>query len=95
MANVQVTDIPERAIDYAEKYLFPLCDEPEHEHIRKALILAKEEGKLIMWKMLQKNYSKTSKKSFEQFVNHNIEKSKNYIRALCFKYKIFYDCIKS
>jgi hypothetical protein len=90
MANTSLNENPERAIDYCEKYLYPLCERPEQEMIMKALNLAKEEGKLISYKLLLKNGRVTDEETIA-FTSKHIEKTKNYIKSICIKYKLFYE----
>ena len=93
MGNISLNEIPERSIDFAEKYLFPLCEEIDQENIKKALFIAKEEGKLISFKLLLKN-GRIKQLHDINYIKHQIEKTSNYIKAICYKYKIFYEQFK-
>ena len=90
MVNLSLNEMPERSIDFCEKYVFPLCDEKDRVNINIALQLAKEEGKWIAWRLVEKNLCHIKKGSENKYIQRNIEKTGNYLKAMCFKYKIFY-----
>ena len=89
MAQTTINQAPERAIDFANKYLFDNCSNEDRDKIMKLITIATAEGRMNGFKHLVKFSKKSGDGVKKVIIEKHINKDKNFLNAICHKFKIY------